>query len=95
MDTMTCMFRRCSQPATFHAFSTVNPGADVHCCEAHAPAWLKAGLFTAHYSAEQKPVDTALAARLIGQLGGKSTSAAKTAAARANGAKGGRPRKTA
>lgn len=34
------------------------------------------------------------AAQKLGRLGGRKTSEAKTAAAKANGAKGGRPRKT-
>ena len=34
------------------------------------------------------------AAQALGRLGGKKTSEAKSAAAKANGAKGGRPRKT-
>jgi len=34
------------------------------------------------------------AAQQLGRLGGKKTSEAKAAAAKANGAKGGRPRKT-
>ena len=34
------------------------------------------------------------AAQKLGRLGGKKTSEAKAAAAKANGAKGGRPRKT-
>jgi len=34
------------------------------------------------------------AAQQLGRIGGKKTSEAKSAAAKANGAKGGRPRKT-
>lgn len=39
-------------------------------------------------------ITTSRAAAALGRKGGKATSGAKRAAARANGAKGGRPRKT-
>ena len=103
-NTSLCIWSGCKASAVYHAYSTVG-GGNVHACEKHVPAWLKAGLFTAFYAPEPGQTNTAakdallahidrkLAARALGQTGGSSTSTAKADAARVNGAKGGRPKK--